>query len=528
MCVWSSTNNLKKDKNTMNIQDFETTFAGLKQSDKITIKCDHPDCLIPEKIIGREAAKRNILKNGGEKFICGNCDKRFNNPMNKIGQGKKALGEIDVVCPNCNKFRKINSSCYFGILSEPYVQICGSCAQIGKKITEEQKQKISQTLTGRNLTEDHKKNISKYMKYNLNGIEQGKRNLIPGSGGGWNKGSKTPKEVCEKQSLAMLGRTYSDEHKANISAGRKKHLDEVGGFSLEHRQRIREATLKQYERGFNPNAHHRNGYHISPKCEKAFYRSSYEKKAFMILDEMENVKNYEVEKIRIPYWNPLEKTQAIFIVDVIVELNDGSKMVIEIKPMIWINSLVNTSKIDALKLWSEKENMTYEIWNEFKLFGEENTNQEIQKFIDWIDSGATGKIDNITDNVVNLRKEKSCDKTKKFYKNNLSNKIILFCEFCQKQHEVREITYKQHLEKYGKYKCFTECGVIGGSKPKPKKENPHASDGKKECNRCKEIKNFEEFGLDKFKSDGYATICRPCRSNKSKDDYFKKTKNISE
>ena len=326
----------------------------------------------------------------------------------------------------------------------------------------------------------------------------------------------------------MLGRTYSDDHKANISAGRKKHLDEVGGFSLEHRQRIREATLKQYERGFNPNAHHRNGYHISPKCEKAFYRSSYEKKAFMILDEMENVKNYEVEKIRIPYWNPLEKTQAIFIVDVIVEFNDGSKKAIEIKPMVWIKSLVNESKIDALKLWCDKENVTCEIWNEFTLFGEKNTQQEIQKFIDWIDSGATGKIDNIKDDVVNLRKEKSCDRSKKFYKNNLSNKIILFCEFCQKQHEVREITYKQHLEKYGKYKCFAEYGVIGGSKPKPKKENPHASDGKKECNRCRCIKNFEEFGLDKFKSDGYATICRSCRSNKSKDDYLKKTKNISE
>lgn len=512
----------------MNLQEFDTKFKGLKQIDKIIMNCEHPQCSQNEVSIGRESARRNIIKNDGERFICGNCDKRFNNGMTKIGKGRNNLGEIDVYCPICQKSRKMNGPCYFGKLEAPYMQICGSCSQKNKIISEEQKNKISITLSGRKLSESHKKKISDNIKNNPDFLERATKNLLENhcTTGMLNK--KHKEETKEKQSLAMLGRTYSDDHKANISAGRKKHLDEVGGFSLEHRQRIREATLKQYERGFNPNAHHRNGYHISPKCEKAFYRSSYEKKAFMILDEMENVKNYEVEKIRIPYWNPLEKTQAIFIVDVIVEFNDGSKKAIEIKPMVWIKSLVNESKIDALKLWCDKENVTCEIWNEFTLFGEKNTQQEIQKFIDWIDSGATGKIDNIKDDVVNLRKEKSCDRSKKFYKNNLSNKIILFCEFCQKQHEVREITYKQHLEKYGKYKCFAEYGVIGGSKPKPKKENPHASDGNKECNRCGCIKNFEEFGLDKFKSDGYATICRSCRSNKSKDDYLKKTKNISE
>jgi putative component of toxin-antitoxin plasmid stabilization module len=512
----------------MNMNDFEKTFAGLKQSEKIKLKCDHPDCLNPEKVIGREAAKRNILKNGGEKFVCGNCEKRFNNPMNKIGQGRKNLGELNVLCPKCKKTRKMNASCYFGVLSEPYSQICGSCSQIGKEITDEQKQKISQKLIGRSLTEDHKKNISKYMKFNVNGIEQGKRNLIPGSGGGWNKGLKTPQEICDKQSAAMLGRVYSDEHKANISEGRKKFLSETGGFTLEHRQKLRDAALDQYERGFNPNAHHRYGYHKSTKCEKAFYRSSYEKKAFMILDEMQDVKKYEVEKIKIPYWNPLEKTEAIFIVDILVELHDGSRKIIEIKPISWMNSLVNASKIDALKIWSEKENVVCEIWDEHKLFGEVNTYQKIQKFIDWIDSGSVGDIENVNEDIINARKEKSRLKSNNFYENNLSNKIIVFCKHCQKQHEVREITYKQHLEKYGTYKCSVENGAIGGSAPKPKKENPYAIEGKKECNNCKCVKDFEEFGLDKLKSDGYATQCKICRSDKSRKNYIKIKSNQEE
>ena len=511
-----------KDQSSMNLQEFDEKFKGLKQADKIVMSCEHPQCVQKDKPIGRESARRNIMKNNCEKFICGNCDKKFNNAMTKVGKGRNNLGEINVVCPICQENRKMNGSCYFGNIEEPYTQTCGSCSQKNKTISEEQRNKISVTLSGRKLSDSHRQKISDYTKNNPDFKERATKILLENrvTNGMLNKHHK--EETKDKQSAAMLGRVYSDEHKANISEGRKKFLSETGGFTLEHRQKLRDAALDQYERGFNPNAHHRYGHHKSAKCEKAFYRSSYEKKAFMILDEMQDVKKYEVEKIKIPYWNPLEKTEAIFIVDILVELHDGSRKIIEIKPISWMNSLVNASKIDALKIWSEKEGVDCEIWDEHKLFGEINTYKKIQKFIDWIDSGSVGDIENFSEDITNARKEKSRLKSKNFYENNLSNKIIVFCKHCQKQHEVREITYKQHLEKYGTYKCSVENSAIGGSASKPKKENPYSIEGKKECNNCKCVKGFEEFGLDKLKSDGYATQCKICRSEKSRNNYIKR------
>lgn len=367
----------------MNIEEFNEKFANNKQSDKIEIKCDHEECLNPVKSIGMGAAKRNILKNGGKKFICGNCDKRFNNPMNKTRQGRNNLGIIDVICPNCNKIRQMNGNCYFGELTVPYKQICKSCAQIGKIISSEQRKKISQTLSGRKLTDEHKENISQYMLNNPEGIARTKILLENQCTTGM-LGKTTSEETKQKQSLAMKGRKYSDKHKINISKGRKKMLEETGGFSEEHRENLRKAAEEQYKNGFNPNTHHHSGWHKSNKAGIVFHRSSYEKKAFIKLDNMENVEKYEVETVRIPYFNPITQNESIFIVDILIQFKNGSKMLVEIKPQCWLDNLKNNAKIKALNEWCEKEKISYEIWDEYFLFGKENTDKKIRLFIEWM------------------------------------------------------------------------------------------------------------------------------------------------
>lgn len=451
----------------MDLNDFDIKFRGLKQSDKIEMKCEHPECLDPIKNIGRESARRNIIKHGGTQFICGTCDKRFNNPMQNKGPTRKGLGEINVLCPGCNKTRLLQGVCYFGPLVEPYTQMCGSCVQVGKVISEEQKQKISEKLTGRELTEEHKANIGEGIKKSETAMESARKNLIPGIGAGWNEGKETPQEVRDKQSQAHLGKKYTDEHKLNISEGRKKMLDETGGFTLEHRQKLREAALRQYERGFDPHTHHRSGWHDSPKAGRVFHRSSYEKKAFMLLDDMPDVVTYTVENIRLTYWNPLSKTEAIFIVDILAKFTDDTEMAIEVKPTDWLTSLVNMAKIDALKVWAENEDCGCEIWDEFTLFGDDNTYKKAQQFLDWLDSGASGTIDNVSEDVIETRRAKSRIKAKRHYDKHLSKKLIVFCDHCKRDHEVREITYQQHMEKYGKYVCASQFGNMGG---RPKNE----------------------------------------------------------
>jgi hypothetical protein len=92
------------------------------------------------------------------------------------------------------------------------------------------------------------------------------------------------------------------------------------------------------------------------------------------------------------------------------------------------------------------------------------------------------------------------------------DKVTVWCDYCGENHEALRLTHDKNLARNGRYICEREGGHIAGSKPKKKKVNPYAAEGKKECVRCHEVKLFEEFGVDGSRSDGYACRCRQCRS----------------
>ena len=224
-------------------------------------------------------------------------------------------------------------------------------------------------------------------------------------------------------------------------------LEETGGFTDEHRENIRKATLEQYDRGFDPNNHHRSGNHISPKAGTVFHRSSYEKKAFILLDSMPEVESYEVEKIRIPYEDPRDNSHHIFVVDISVKFKDGTLMAIEVKPNIWLNSIVNSTKLKALEEWSFKNNCRCEVWDEFLLFGQENIQKKIEKFVSWVDSGLSiGEEHLISEEEIELRRAKARIKAKKYYDNHIANEQVkVECTFCNETHSVLKITYENKI-----------------------------------------------------------------------------------
>lgn len=386
----------------MNLQEFLESTKDKKNADKVIIECAngltcvHPDQ--PNISIGKGPAIKNFRKHEGEKFICRKCDMHYDNPMNKVGQGVRSKDkldlEIDVTCPICFKTRKMKTSSYTGQLqNEPYLQIDGRCVQLGKVISEEQKEAIRQALKGKPLSEEHKQKISQYMKNNIEGIERGKNNLIPGFSSGWNTGLKTPQEVKDKQSKAMLGVEKTLEHKYHISVGRKKMLEEVGGFTREHREKISKATVLQYQSGFDPHLYHRRGWHFSPKLQKEFqYKSSYEKKAYMILDADDAIESYEYEALTIPYENPVKGITSIYIIDLKVDYKDGRTAYIEIKPA---KLLLEENKSDmAIEARAKVEEayrklpemgLIYDIWTEVHLFGPIDTEKKIREFVEWLD-----------------------------------------------------------------------------------------------------------------------------------------------
>jgi hypothetical protein len=67
------------------------------------------------------------------------------------------------------------------------------------------------------------------------------------------------------------------------------------------------------------------------KTDKIIYRSSYERKFIAWLENNEQVKNWGSECIRIPYLY-IDGKMHSYYPDYFVEMVDGTKMVVEIKP----------------------------------------------------------------------------------------------------------------------------------------------------------------------------------------------------
>lgn len=68
------------------------------------------------------------------------------------------------------------------------------------------------------------------------------------------------------------------------------------------------------------------------KHDKIIYRSSYEKKFIYWLENNPSVKHWGSECLRIPYFYPKDGNTHSYYPDYFVEMQDGTCMVVEIKP----------------------------------------------------------------------------------------------------------------------------------------------------------------------------------------------------
>lgn len=374
----------------MNIEEFKFKYITFKDIEKIEINCDHPQHEPKDEIIiiGKQPAKRNILKNDGESFICRKCYMHHNNPVNKVGENRQTEEIVNVYCPHpkhdgdhCRQMKKRN---YYGSLQEPYLQLCKSCIQLGKEISEEQKEKIRMSLTGIKRSEEFKEKLSNYMKNNPEGIARATKNIIENHCINGMLGKVHSEETKQKMSESHMGKEFSEEHCQNISEGRKKMLEETGGFTREHKENISKATVAQYKKGFDPKLHHLSGWHESSKAGRVFYRSSYEKKAYLKLDEDDFVKTYFVEKIEVEYFNPIKEITSSYIIDILIEYEDESKKLVEVKPEKWLSDEVVICKINAAKIKAKELGISFEVWTEINLFGHVYNEKNMRSFIEKI------------------------------------------------------------------------------------------------------------------------------------------------
>jgi hypothetical protein len=110
---------------------------------------------------------------------------------------------------------------------------------------------------------------------------------------------------------------------------------------------------------------YKTGQYFSVKSDKnVYYASSYEKQAFEKLENDDNVSSYDRAKVAIKYVRPDDHRMHRYVPDILAELKDGKKMLIEIKPNSMLNDEIVKSKISAAQLYCRKKNYEYTVWSE--------------------------------------------------------------------------------------------------------------------------------------------------------------------
>ena len=110
------------------------------------------------------------------------------------------------------------------------------------------------------------------------------------------------------------------------------------------------------------------GTHISLLAGECKYRSGWEQKYMIYLDENPDVVMWSYEKLIIEYVSN-KKTKKIrkYYPDFQVEYKDGTKVVIEVKPSRKLKQSIVIKKIRAAKEWCTTHEMTYKVLTEIEL-----------------------------------------------------------------------------------------------------------------------------------------------------------------
>jgi hypothetical protein len=114
--------------------------------------------------------------------------------------------------------------------------------------------------------------------------------------------------------------------------------------------------------------HYVRGTYTSPIAGECRYRSGWELKVMVYLDENPEVEFWSYEKTVIEYVSNV-RTKKIrkYYPDFLVKYKDGRTELIEVKPKRKLEQLTVKKKAEAAKSWCETNGLSYKILTEFEL-----------------------------------------------------------------------------------------------------------------------------------------------------------------
>ena len=113
---------------------------------------------------------------------------------------------------------------------------------------------------------------------------------------------------------------------------------------------------------------YQRGVYISPVAGECKYRSGWELKYMQYLDSNSNVRSWSYEKLIIEYIsNKSSGKIRKYYPDFLVEMQDSTKLVVEIKQKRKLDSLIVKKKIQAAEQWCSLNKATFLILTELEL-----------------------------------------------------------------------------------------------------------------------------------------------------------------
>lgn len=155
-------------------------------------------------------------------------------------------------------------------------------------------------------------------------------------------------EYCKKHGNSFKGKKHSNESKDRMSKSRVEWMISNGGDNANNKNYI-------------------TGYYFSTKNqEELWHDSSYELRAYKLLDQASVVKSYGRCDFSIKYLHE-DGTTHRYIPDILIKYTDGREEVIEIKPTTKLKEDLNVRKFKAGNKKYKDSPIRYVVWTEKKL-----------------------------------------------------------------------------------------------------------------------------------------------------------------
>lgn len=183
-----------------------------------------------------------------------------------------------------------------------------------------------------------------------------------------------------KKGKTHKGAPHSEETKTHLSViasdGRRKGVGNAM-FGKLHNQKSRDQmsetrTRKIINGEYDRSKWAKRGELFAVKANRVIpYRSSFERRAIEIIEADENVISFKFESIRISYCygNRVDGSpqNRYYIPDFLIERIDGSTVLMEVKPICYLESAINVAKFAAAREYCVKNGWTFEVWTQKEL-----------------------------------------------------------------------------------------------------------------------------------------------------------------